>query len=66
MTKLEKALDDIDGYFRSGNDVPIDKAWIPASKWIALKNAIEEETNVRITPESSGWRYSGGPTGPRC
>ena len=46
-SNLEKEIEAIDLYFRSGNSVPITKATIPKTEWEALKQALKEALNVR-------------------
>ena len=38
---LDQLIKEIDLYYKSGNDVPVERATIPADKWQALKAEIE-------------------------
>lgn len=40
-TRISDAIEVVDARFRSGNAIPIDRAWVPRQEWEALKSAIE-------------------------
>lgn len=42
MSALDKAWSAIDLKFRSGNAVPIDRAWVRKGEWDALRQALVE------------------------
>lgn len=37
---IDQLIKEIDLYYSSGNDVPVERASIPADKWQALKDEI--------------------------
>ena len=55
MSNQDKAVDAIRLRFKSGNDIPVDKAWIPASEWEAVEHLIESQ---RKELEESGEKWN--------
>ena len=43
---IDQLIKEIDLYYSSGNDVPVERASIPADKWQALKAEIEKLKDV--------------------